>query len=132
MVEAVAIDTNILVRFISADHAEQFERTLRIFAKHHIWISQTVLLETEWILRNGLEYDKSEIISAFRSLLQLNEVMLEDEKTLELVLDATETGMDFADALHLYNAHRNELPLLTFDKSLVKRSQSITPESRLA
>ena len=49
----LAADTNLLVRVVTEDDAEQSPKARRILAENPIFISKTVLLETEWVLRRG-------------------------------------------------------------------------------
>ena len=49
----VAVDTNILVRFLVADEPEQARRARELFSLNTILIPTTVLLETEWVLRSA-------------------------------------------------------------------------------
>jgi len=46
----VAVDTNILVRFLVRDDVKQAARAASLIRDDKIWISKTVLLETEWVL----------------------------------------------------------------------------------
>ena len=46
----VAIDTNIIVRLLTRDDESQYKKVLALFKKHDIFIADTVILETEWVL----------------------------------------------------------------------------------
>ena len=48
----IAFDTNLLVRALVADHAEQVAIVRQLIARDIVFISRTVLLETEWVLRS--------------------------------------------------------------------------------
>ena len=43
----LAVDTNILVRFLTNDDKKQAELARRAMRDNEIWLSKTVLLETE-------------------------------------------------------------------------------------
>lgn len=47
----IAFDTNLLVRTVVADDAGQVAIVQRLIMQDSIFISRTVLLETEWVLR---------------------------------------------------------------------------------
>ena len=47
----VAVDTNVLVRLLVADHAAQATRAAAVFRAGRVFIPKSVLLETEWVLR---------------------------------------------------------------------------------
>ena len=46
-----AIDTNIIVRLLTGDDASQCQQARHIFESHEVFIPDTVILETEWVLR---------------------------------------------------------------------------------
>jgi len=47
----IAIDTNIVVRFLTHDDAVQYKKAYKLFNEHDVFIADTVILETEWVLR---------------------------------------------------------------------------------
>ena len=47
----VAIDTNVLVRLLTADDAAQHRVALKLFSSNEKYIPDSVVLETEWVLR---------------------------------------------------------------------------------
>ena len=48
-----AIDTNIVVRLLTADDAEQAKAARGLVEAGDIFLGVTVLLEAEWVLRAG-------------------------------------------------------------------------------
>ena len=48
----IAVDSNVLVRFLVLDDAKQAARAAALIRANEIWVSKTVLLETEWVLRS--------------------------------------------------------------------------------
>ena len=50
----IAIDTNVIVRLITRDNEEQYQKSFKIFHDKNIFIADTVILETEWVLRFAL------------------------------------------------------------------------------
>ena len=46
-----SIDTNVLVRFLTSDDPGQYAKARTLFEREAIFISDTVILETEWVLR---------------------------------------------------------------------------------
>ena len=120
-----AIDTNVVVRFLTRDDPIQFEQSVRIFATHEVFIPDTVILETEWVLRYAYEFSSARVAEAFRKLFGLPNVHLKETMTIALALQWHEDGLDFADALHLAQSqHCQELQ--TFDQHFVRRSELIT------
>jgi len=48
----IAVDTNVLVRFLVRDDRKQAARAAALLRSSSVWISKNVLLETEWVLRS--------------------------------------------------------------------------------
>ena len=99
------IDPNVLVRSLVRDDEAQFEKARKLIkrevaAGRSVFISQLVLLETEWVLRSRYSLPKNMIISAISGLLDATDVRFEDEPSIEEAIfiwrDAT---ADFADCL---------------------------------
>ena len=115
----IAIDTNVVVRFLVDDDHEQFRRAQRVIANALVFISNTVLLECEWVLRSVYEYEPRDFVEALRNFAGLEKVTLEDPELAATALKWHEQGMDFADALHLAGSVGCDA-FLTFDRRLVK------------
>jgi len=101
----LGIDTNILVRFLVRDDESRFEKARRlirreIVAGRRVFVSQLVLLETEWVLRSRYGLRKSELIEVVSGLLDANDVQLEDEPAVEEALFVwKDKPVGFADCL---------------------------------
>src|ERR1035438_383437 len=96
-----AVDTNIVVRFVTGDDPKQTNAARSLFAAGPVWIAKTVLLETRWVLRYLYGYEKTAIHHAFTNLLGLENVRMEDESCVAAALALTACGIDLADAMHL-------------------------------
>jgi len=48
----IAVDTNILVLYIVNDDIEQARQAKELLGENAVFISKTVILETEWVLRD--------------------------------------------------------------------------------
>ena len=101
----LGIDTNVLVRFLVRDDEAQFDRARKLIkrelaAGRRIFVSQLVLLETEWVLRSRYSLAKIQIIAAVSGLLDANDLSVEDEPAVEEALFTwKDTATDFADCL---------------------------------
>lgn len=101
----LGVDTNILVRFLVRDEEAQFERARKLIkrevaARGSVFVSQLVLLETEWVLRSRYGLLKHQIIAAISGLLDAVDVQFEDELAVEEALFVwKDTAADFADCL---------------------------------
>lgn len=123
----IAFDTNLLVRAVMADNPAQVAIVQRLIKQDTIFISRTVLLETEWVLRSVYEKSPAEILEFFRALLAVDDTEVENSIEVGYALDWYAQGADFADALHL--AVCGSAVLHTFDKGFCKtaREAGLTP-----
>lgn len=117
----VSIDTNVLVRFLTKDDPQQFETAKGVIRDNRIFVPDTVILETEWVLRFAYEFEPQNIIDAFRRFLGLGNVSVENAARLELAIGWHEEGLDFADALHLATCQHTPT-FATFDKTLCNKA----------
>lgn len=118
----IAIDTNVVVRFLTGDEQTQFKEALKLFSNAELFIPDSVILETEWVLRFAYGFSPVEVASALRKLLGLPNVHVDSGGKVAQAIEWHEQGLDFADALHLANS--DHLPeLVTFDSKFVKRAK---------
>ena len=119
-----AVDTNVLVRFLTRDDPDQFRRAVALFNSETIHVPDTVWLETEWVLRFAYGYEPSAVITAFRGLLGLPQVRVTDATRLLLSIEWHGAGLDFADAMHLAGS-QDIGTLATFDKAFARKSENL-------
>ncbi len=113
-----AVDTNVVVRYLTGDHPEQAARARAVIDEGSVFASTTVMLESEWVLRSVYGFTAREVAVALRSFAGLPNVSVESPPLLAEALDRAEKGMDFADALHLGAAARCGI-MLTFNRKLI-------------
>lgn len=127
----IAVDTNIIVRLMVGDDPAQARRARAIFAqeeKETVFISKTVLLETEWVLRGGYKVPKAKVLESLEAMLGLANVAVEAPTLVRRALDWAQRGLDFADALHLASVPGTEegdgerRVFLTFHRDLASQS----------
>lgn len=122
----IAIDTNVLVRFLTGDDRWQFEKARHLFETENILIPVTVLLETEWVLRYAYQFQPQQIADTFAALLGLPMVYAETPRIIAQALEWHIKGLDFADALHLAKSPDAQA-FVTFDKDLIKNGTVLSP-----
>ncbi|MGH7436869.1 MAG: type II toxin-antitoxin system VapC family toxin [Polyangiaceae bacterium] len=120
----ISVDTNVLVRVLVNDDADQAKRALRRLRSDSAWISRTVLLEAEWVLRHAYGLGVTPIQTAFQTLLGVASVEIEDRDDVLRALGWHAQGMDFADALHLA-ASNSATHFVTFDRKLAKAAKRV-------
>lgn len=126
----LALDTNVVVRFLVNDDAQQARRARALIENNEVFISSTVLLEAEWVLRSAYSFEAGAILGFFRALLGLPNVTVDQSMAVADALAAYEQGLDFADALHLaFSADAQSFA--TFDARLIRqaRRMRLSPEA---
>ena len=117
-----AVDTYVVVRYLTGDDPAQAARARAVIDAGDVFVGTTVLLESDWVLRSVYGFSGAEVASALRALAGLPNVLVESPAMLAEALDRAENGMDFADALHLGAAARCEA-MLTFDRRFIESSK---------
>lgn len=121
-----AIDTNVVVRFLTADDRRQAEAARAAIAAGDIFVSLTVCLETEWVLRSGYGFATEAIASGLSAFAGLPGVTVEEPVLLATAIEWMLAGMDFADALHLAKSEGCSA-FLSFDKKLARAAKNRSP-----
>ena len=131
-----ALDTNVLARFFVDDGDDPQAAKQRPAAvaalSERSFVSVTVLLELEWVLRGFYELPTRDISRVLRALASIAHITLEDRDAVLVALDAFDKGLSFADAMHLARSSRAS-GFATFDRRLAKRAMglALTPPVEL-
>jgi predicted nucleic acid-binding protein len=120
----IAIDTNVLVRLLTGDNPAQYKASHKLFASEQIFIPDTVILETAWVLRAAYELEPATICAALRGVFGLDNVTLTNGQLVAQAIAWHEAGLDFADAFHLAASQGHE-SLRTFDADFIKRANGM-------
>lgn len=122
----IAIDTNVLVRFLTQDDPKQGAAASRLFADLTVespgFVSREVMIELVWVLERAYRYDRAEIAAALEGLLAATELELEASDDIGTVLYAyRDQGFGFADLMIAAAARRaGALHLVTFDRKAAR------------
>ena len=123
----VALDTNVLIRFIVKDDIVQYRLAAGLIydAKacgQRVLATMLVVLESEWVLRSAYRYSKSQILSVLNNLIYAGDISMENYPVLEVALDLWEaSNAHFANCFIV--AHSRALgcsTIFTFDKRASK------------
>jgi predicted nucleic-acid-binding protein len=119
------IDTNVLVRYLAEDDAEQARRVNSFLKRSRmrretIFISVIALCETVWVLESALELPKREVLDAIEGLLGVDVFQVEAEDAVRTAVERCRAGRGgLADhligALNLSHGCRHTV---TFDREL--------------
>jgi predicted nucleic-acid-binding protein len=123
-----ALDTNVLVRWLTNDDAQQSRAAERLFAQtvssgERLFVSVTVMLELEWVLRSRYRFPRADVTATLDGLLSAMELELENEPVVEQALwHHKQTGApNFADCLHAALVRRADRgPMWTLDEQAAR------------
>jgi len=125
----IGLDTNVLARYYVAsdDEPTQAQSALArqlIESGKRLYVSKSVVLELEWVLRGYYKSSVTDVLTVLRHLQMMPNVELEDRQGVDMAIDALAEGFDFADALH-HASCRLCSQMVTFDdKKFAKRAQT--------
>ena len=118
-----ALDTNILVRFLTKDDERQAEIIYGIFKqaesdKEIFFVPLLVVLEALWVLEFVYKIPRQEILYSINELILMPILEFEAQSAiLSFVSSALETKMDLSDILIAHSARFSGCEcVLTFDK----------------
>jgi len=118
----LAVDTNVLVRLLARDDADQVHAAEAFIVKG-AWVSQLVLAETLWILDSVYELSRAQLATAVEMLLNHKELSLQDADVVSAALEhfRLRSAVDFSDCLVLEIARKaGHLPVATFDRNFAR------------
>ncbi|MBC8439137.1 MAG: type II toxin-antitoxin system VapC family toxin [Deltaproteobacteria bacterium] len=122
-----AIDTNILIRFLTGDDELQAHKVYSIFKnveleKKTLFVPLLIILETIWVLDSVYEISRTEILESISELLLMPIFKFGQHSALQqLVHSAQGNKYDLSDLLIAQSAKINGCEsVLTFDKKASK------------
>lgn len=89
------------------------------------YVADTVLLETEWLLRSVFRLGRDKINLLFSDLLASENAIFSNRSTIATAILAHRTGLDFADAMHVLTAE-GCTDFITFDAELIKKATIVS------
>ncbi|NQU05507.1 MAG: type II toxin-antitoxin system VapC family toxin [Calditrichaeota bacterium] len=130
----IALDSNVLLRFLIEDDADQTARAAELIRKtivgnDVIYVSDIVLCEIVWVLKRLYRKSKPEIIKIIRLILLAEGLVFNSTEAIWKALDAYEHGRgDFADYIIREQARdAGSEVVATFDKVLISEKGFIAP-----
>ena len=130
----IALDTNVLVRFVVEDDLEQSRRAKDFLRKNirkrvRFYISDLVLCETVWVLSRAYGFTRPEICNALRQLVSARELVFASPERTHGAIDSCEQGRgDFSDYMILEEAlSAGCTAVATFDKGLLRERGFVAP-----
>lgn len=120
----LAVDTNVLARALVDDGSEQARISRQILSDKDVFIPDTVLLESEWLLRSVMKLDRVRINKMFATLVASDNIAFADRRRIADIVTSHRAGLDFADAMHLHGSDGCS-GFASFDADLIKRAKKI-------
>jgi predicted nucleic-acid-binding protein len=115
-----AVDTNVIVRLVTRDHAEQLSAA-EAFVAGGAWVSHIALVEVTWVLSTVYDLSHTAVATAIEMLLNHAQLTVQDADVAAaaLRLYRRRPRLGYSDCLMLEVARRaGHLPLGTFDRGL--------------
>lgn len=112
------IDTNVLIRYLVADEANQTSKAKSYIESNIIYVNSVMLIETVWVLESAYGQDKKAIIAVLERLLSTHEIEIENaEVALAALQNYRESTAGFTDCfIGCRNAVRGCDETGSFDK----------------
>ena len=120
-----SLDTNVLVRLLTRDDPAQAEAAAAVLRAGPTWVSVTVLLATEWVLRFTYGFEREAVARALTALLGLETLEVEARDVVRRAVTWHGAGLDLAAALHLAAAPDAVTEMVTFDRSFARRAARV-------
>jgi predicted nucleic-acid-binding protein len=130
----IALDTNVVVRFLVEDAAAQTERARELLqrvvrSQASCFVSDVVMCEVVWVLERSYKFRRVEISQALGRLLRAAHLTFLSTERLAGTLEAYETGGGgFADYLIREHARAHGCEAVaTFNGDLLKEPGFVAP-----
>jgi predicted nucleic-acid-binding protein len=130
----IALDTNVLVRFLVEDDKAQSARAAKFVARamatdEQLFLPDVVLCETVWVLTAAYQVPRAEVGATLGRLLMAAHLRFDDVDRLSRALAAFLSGKgDFADYVIREDALAAGCErVATFDRLLLNESAFIAP-----
>lgn len=126
----IALDTDVLVRYLVGDHAEQSKAARRLAdtltSDKPAYVCREVLVELVRVLERCYGFSREEISRALLEMHVTDEIVLETADDIALCAVLYRRGIaDFRDLIVVAASRRAEAPLYTFDRSTASRLDAV-------
>lgn len=128
MKKLVCIDTNILIRFLRADHPKLSPKAKEIFlsaqkGEINIYIDEIIVAETVWLLSSFYKLKKEEIAYQLQELVSQEWIINPRKKLILQSLSLySSSNLHYVDCWINYVSKEISGKLVTFDKDLKKQA----------
>jgi predicted nucleic-acid-binding protein len=116
----IALDTNVLARWILHDDEAQFLVAER-FLFQPCWLSWTVLLELVWLLASHARLTRAQIADILDALTEMPTIHYDRPQNLRWAIERYRAGADIADMIHIASSWPVSA-FASFEKTLARRA----------
>lgn len=117
----VGIDTNILIRYLTGDDKEQYQKVLTFLrAEKAVYISPIVWVETVWVLTHCYRISVGRQCEKLGGLLDIETFIVDSPEAVLSALAVYQQGYDFADAMIGHSNAQQCETTWTFDKKAAR------------
>ena len=117
-----AIDTNILVRYITGDHAAQLKKATQLIESGEPkLVNPIVLVELTWVLNSVYSLSRKTIAETLKDIGSCGFFLFKKPRPLNAAIECFASGYDLADAIILnLNTDDGATTTYTFDKKAAR------------
>lgn len=126
----ISLDTSILVRYVTKDHARLSPLALEIITNNTCFVSKAALMEMVFTLESVYCKGRDEIVTALRTIFGLTTVTVESQGVTAHAISWYARGMDFGDAMILASSAGTE-NVASFDRDFQRLASRIGATPRV-
>ena len=122
----IALDTNVLIRYLTRDNPEQAEAARALLqgltTDNPGFICREVVIEVVWVLERSYRFSRERIANIVVELVATDTLVIEDDNDVAQAAAVYREGSaDFSDLMILSAANRvGAQPLYTFDRRFAR------------
>ena len=122
----IALDTNVLIRYLTRDNPEQAEAARALLqgltTDNPGFICREVVIEVVWVLERAHRFTREQIANVVVELVATDTLVIEDDNDVAQAAAVYREGSaDFSDLMILAAANRvGAQPLYTFDRRFAR------------
>ena len=120
----ISLDTSVLVRYVTRDHARLSPLALTIIADNACFVSKAALMEMVFTLESVYRKSRADIVIALRTIFGLTTVTVESQSVTAHAITWYAEGMDFGDAMILASSADAD-KVATFDRDFQRLGAKI-------
>ena len=126
----ISLDTSVLVRYVTKDHARLSPLALEIITNNACFVSKAALMEMVFTLESVYRKGRDEIVTALQTIFGLTTITVELQGVTAHAISWYAKGMDFGDAMILASSAGAE-NVASFDRDFQRLASRIGATPRV-